>query len=78
MTMTHTGQPNRLIGETSPYLQQHAYNPVDWYPWGPEALARAQTEDKPSLAQRRLFGLPLVSRHGTRVVRRSRHRRVDE
>src|SRR5512137_857160 len=45
----HTGQPNRLIGETSPYLQQHAYNPVDWYPWGPEALARAQAEDKPIL-----------------------------
>ena len=46
---THTGQPNRLIGETSPYLQQHAYNPVDWYPWGPEVLARAQAEDKPIL-----------------------------
>jgi uncharacterized protein YyaL (SSP411 family) len=46
---THTGQPNRLIGETSPYLQQHAHNPVDWYPWGPEALARALTEDKPIL-----------------------------
>jgi len=46
---THTGQPNRLMGETSPYLQQHATNPVDWYPWGPEALARAQAEDKPIL-----------------------------
>jgi hypothetical protein len=46
---THTGQPNRLIGETSPYLQQHATNPVDWYPWGPEALGRAQAEDKPIL-----------------------------
>ena len=32
---------NRLAGETSPYLLQHAHNPVDWYPWGPEALARA-------------------------------------
>lgn len=41
--------PNRLIDETSPYLQQHAYNPVDWYPWGPEALARARQEDKPIL-----------------------------
>ena len=39
--------PNRLAGETSPYLLQHAHNPVDWYPWGPEALARAKTEDKP-------------------------------
>jgi uncharacterized protein YyaL (SSP411 family) len=39
--------PNRLAGETSPYLLQHAHNPVDWYPWGPEALARAKVEDKP-------------------------------
>jgi uncharacterized protein len=38
---------NRLINATSPYLQQHAYNPVDWYPWGPEALDRARQEDKP-------------------------------
>ena len=38
---------NRLAGETSPYLLQHAHNPVDWYPWGPEALARARDEDKP-------------------------------
>jgi uncharacterized protein YyaL (SSP411 family) len=39
--------PNRLAGETSPYLLQHAHNPVDWHPWGPEALARAREEDKP-------------------------------
>ena len=39
--------PNRLIDETSPYLQQHANNPVEWYPWGPEALQRAAKEDKP-------------------------------
>ena len=38
---------NRLVGETSPYLLQHAHNPVDWYPWGPEALARAAAEDRP-------------------------------
>ncbi len=38
---------NRLIHEKSPYLLQHAHNPVDWYPWGEEALARAQAEDKP-------------------------------
>jgi uncharacterized protein YyaL (SSP411 family) len=38
--------PNRLINETSPYLLQHAHNPVDWYPWGPEALERAAKEDK--------------------------------
>jgi uncharacterized protein YyaL (SSP411 family) len=40
---------NRLAGETSPYLLQHADNPVDWYPWGPEALERARAEDKPIL-----------------------------
>jgi hypothetical protein len=40
---------NRLAGETSPYLLQHAHNPVDWYPWGEEALARARAEDKPIL-----------------------------
>jgi uncharacterized protein len=40
---------NRLAGETSPYLLQHADNPVDWYPWGEEALARAREEDKPIL-----------------------------
>ncbi|HEX9634799.1 MAG TPA: thioredoxin domain-containing protein [Candidatus Limnocylindria bacterium] len=38
---------NRLARETSPYLLQHAHNPVDWYPWGPEALDRARVEDKP-------------------------------
>jgi uncharacterized protein YyaL (SSP411 family) len=38
---------NRLIAESSPYLLQHAYNPVEWYPWGNEALYRAKNEDKP-------------------------------
>ena len=41
--------PNRLAGETSPYLLQHKDNPVDWYPWGEEALARAREEDRPIL-----------------------------
>jgi len=40
---------NRLINETSPYLLQHAHNPVDWYPWSEEALQKAQQEDKPIL-----------------------------
>jgi uncharacterized protein YyaL (SSP411 family) len=40
---------NRLVGETSPYLLQHAHNPVDWYPWGDEALERARREGKPIL-----------------------------
>jgi uncharacterized protein YyaL (SSP411 family) len=37
---------NKLIEETSPYLLQHAHNPVDWYPWGEEALGRAKAEDR--------------------------------
>jgi uncharacterized protein len=41
--------PNRLASETSPYLLQHKDNPVDWYPWGDEALERARREDKPML-----------------------------
>jgi uncharacterized protein YyaL (SSP411 family) len=45
--MTTSGRTNRLIQETSPYLRQHAHNPVDWHPWGPEALERARREDKP-------------------------------
>ena len=45
---SHGGRkPNRLINEQSPYLRQHAYNPVDWYAWGAEALARAKAENKP-------------------------------
>jgi uncharacterized protein len=47
--MEQRASPNRLVGETSPYLLQHAWNPVDWYPWGPEALQRARAEDKPIL-----------------------------
>ena len=39
--------PNRLVDETSPYLLQHAHNPVDWFPWGPDALARAKLLDRP-------------------------------
>ena len=41
------GKPNRLVHETSPYLLQHAYNPVDWYAWGPEAFEAARRADKP-------------------------------
>src|SRR6266851_8320113 len=42
-------KPNRLLHEQSPYLLQHAYNPVDWYPWGPEAIEKARRENKPLL-----------------------------
>jgi len=44
---SNSKKPNRLSRETSPYLLQHAYNPVDWYAWGEEALLRAKNEDKP-------------------------------
>jgi uncharacterized protein YyaL (SSP411 family) len=47
MTVKEGRKPNRLINEKSPYLLQHAYNPVDWYPWGEEAFNKAKTEDKP-------------------------------
>src|SRR6187402_2997823 len=46
MNQKHT---NRLSKETSPYLLQHAHNPVDWYPWGEEALTKAKEENKPIL-----------------------------
>ena len=45
----HSAMPNRLAEETSPYLLQHAHNPVDWYPWGDEALALAREHDRPIL-----------------------------
>ena len=47
--MTDSTHKNRLADSTSPYLRQHANNPVDWYPWGTEALERAKTENKPIL-----------------------------
>jgi uncharacterized protein len=46
---TYAGEMNRLAAETSPYLLQHADNPVDWYPWGAEAQERARREDRPIL-----------------------------
>lgn len=58
MNKTHEGgakhggeerKPNRLVDESSTYLQQHAHNPVDWYPWSSEALEKSKTEDKPIL-----------------------------
>ena len=47
--MNHHKHTNALINETSPYLLQHAHNPVDWYPWGKEALGKARAENKPIL-----------------------------
>ena len=58
--------PNRLAHESSPYLLQHASNPVDWYPWGPEALERAKAENKPmGKLSRRV--MPIVSSEFTGV-----------
>ena len=65
---------NRLAGETSPYLLQHAHNPVDWYPWGEEALAQAAS-DRADLPVDRLRRLPLVPCDGAGVVRGSSRRR---
>ena len=42
-----TNKPNKLVTEKSPYLLQHANNPVEWYPWGEEAFDKAKSEDKP-------------------------------
>ncbi|MFN6964886.1 MAG: thioredoxin domain-containing protein [Pyrinomonadaceae bacterium] len=49
MQTTAKKHTNRLVDETSPYLLQHAHNPVDWYPWGDEAFEKARSEDKPVL-----------------------------
>ena len=55
---------NRLAKETSPYLLQHAENPVDWYPWGDEAFALARESRQTRVALGRLLSLSLVPCHG--------------
>jgi hypothetical protein len=60
---------NRLALETSPYLLQHAHNPVNWFPWGDEAFAEARRLGKARLPVDRLFDLSLVPRDGGRVLR---------
>ena len=47
MELKEGQQPNRLINEKSPYLLQHAYNPVNWFSWGDEAFAKAAEQNKP-------------------------------
>ncbi len=47
LSQAQEAKPNHLLGQSSPYLQQHLYNPVDWYPWGAEALEKAKREGKP-------------------------------
>jgi uncharacterized protein YyaL (SSP411 family) len=75
--MGQSAHTNRLIHETSPYLQQHAHNPVDWYPWGAEALEKARREDKPIL-----LSIGYSACHwchdGARIVRRRRRRARNE
>ena len=69
---------NRLADETSPYLLQHKDNPVDWHPWGEQALARGARARRADPALDRLLGLPLVPRDGARVVRGPGDRRLHE
>ena len=59
---------NRLAKETSPYLLLHAHNPVDWYPWGPEAFAQGQGREQADLSFGRLQLVLLVPRHGAREL----------
>ena len=65
---------NRLADASSPYLLQHADNPVDWYPWGDEAFAARASGRPAAPALGRLQLVPLVPRDGARVVLRSRQR----
>jgi hypothetical protein len=64
---------NHLKGEVSPYLLEHSRDPVNWYPWGDEAFARAKRENKPIFLSSGFARLPLVSRHAARVFSGSRN-----
>ena len=55
---------NRLTREKSPYLFQHAHNPVEWFPWGKEAFEKARREEQTHFSLDRVFHLSLVPRHG--------------
>lgn len=59
---------NQLIDEKSPYLLQHAYNPVKWHPWEDEVFLEARRKDVPAFSQYWLFYLPLVPCDGGRVL----------
>ena len=67
---------NRLARESSPYLLLHKDNPVDWYPWGEEAFARARARGQADLPVGRLLDLLLVPRDGARELLRPRDRRA--
>ena len=59
---------NRLIKEDSPYLLQHAHNPVNWHPWSKEAFDKAVAQDKPVFLSIGLCNMSLVSRDGARKL----------
>ena len=67
------GMPNRLAASSSPYLLQHADNPVDWWEWGAGGVRRGPTPRRAGAAQRRLRRVPLVPRHGGGVLRGRGH-----
>ena len=69
---------NLLAGETSPYLLQHAHNPVHWRPWGAAALAEAKRRDCPILLSIGYAACPLVPRDGAQVVRERGNCSTDE
>ncbi len=73
-----TSSPNRLAREKSPYLLQHAHNPVRLVPLGRRGIRQGARGGQADLPLGRLLDLPLVSRHGARVVRSLRHRRIFE
>ncbi len=64
-------KPNRLLHATSPYLLQHAFNPVDWFEWGAAALAKAKQEDKPILVS-----IGYSSCHWCHVMERNRLKKM--
>lgn len=66
--MLSTIKANNLINEKSPYLLQHANNPINWYSWGDEAFAKAKEEDKPIFFIDWVFNLSLVSCNGPRII----------
>ena len=70
--------PNRLANELSPYLLQHAGNPVDWQPWGADGALRCTRAAEADLPVDRLFRLPLVPRDGPRELRGPRDRPAAE
>ena len=68
--------PNHLAHESSPYLLQHQNNPVDWYPWGEEAIEQGAARGEADFSVDRLLGLSLVPCDGARELRERGDRRA--